>query len=146
MPVDNRAPRRRFFFPLLGCVLLLTGCWKKSGDAIVIGKEYVPAREIVATSNESPSPSATAAPVNDETVQDATGGTTEPAVDPRAIDREQWIVNVEMVADRRKIDVCVEAPEWNALKEGDRVQVAYREGKYTGTVWSAKITKRLPSR
>lgn len=146
MPVDNRPPRRRFFFPLLGCVLLLTGCWKKSGEAVVIGKEYVPAREIVAASNESPSPSATIAPDSDETVQDATEGTTEPAVDPRATDHELWIVNVEMVANLRKIDVRVEAPEWNSFKEGDRVQIAYREGKYTGTVWSAEITKRLPSR
>ena len=59
--------------------------------------------------------------------------------DPRALDHEQWIVNVEMVWDRRRIEVRVEEPRWNALQIGDRVKVTYKVGKYTGTVWESRI-------
>ena len=62
-----------------------------------------------------------------------------PASEPRATRYEQWIVTVRMIADLRQIDVRVDPPRWEALKEGDRVFVTYRQGKYTGTVWDAKI-------
>ena len=57
----------------------------------------------------------------------------------RAIDREQWIVQVRMVSDRRLVNVQVDEPQWQRVKEGDRVRVTYRLGKYTGTVWGADM-------
>ena len=120
MPVDACAVRRRIpFLPIIvGLALFsLAGCAKKSGEAIVLGKEHVPPAELSVSPNESASPSS-------------------PAPSPQP---EQWIVNVEMVADLRKVDVRVERSRWEALREGDHVHVTYRQGKYTGTVWSAEI-------
>jgi hypothetical protein len=135
---------------LLIALLFCTGCWKKSGDAIVLEKEYLPAVERTPTPapNESPTPSITAgsdaaagnAPSEseaDDQVQpdDATG----PTVDPRSTDHEQWILKVELAQGGRRMDVRVEHARWDKLKIGDRVHVTYREGKYTGTVWSADL-------
>ena len=97
------------------------GCLRKSGAAVVLGKEYVPATEISVSPNDPASPNS-----------------AEPSATP--ITRpEQWLVHVEMVADLKKVDVQVERPRWEALHDGDRVRVTYRQGKYTGTVWSAEI-------
>jgi hypothetical protein len=52
---------------------------------------------------------------------------------------EEWIVSVEMVADQRRLNIPVEKARWEKIKEGDRVKVTYREGKYTGTAWTAEI-------
>ena len=62
-----------------------------------------------------------------------------PPLDPRATTDEQWIVSVRMIEGGRQIDVRVDQPQWEKLKINDRVHVTYREGKYTGTVWSAEI-------
>jgi hypothetical protein len=35
--------------------------------------------------------------------------------------------------------VQTDQPKWDKLKESDRVQVTYRIGKYTGTVWASEI-------
>lgn len=123
MSVANRHVSRWFCILLLvtGMTLLgLAGCRKKSGDAIVIGKEYFPASQIEVTPNEAESPAPTVSPT------------------PVTI-AERWIVHVEMVYDLRKVNVDIAKARWEALKEGDRVQVTYREGKYTGTVWSAEL-------
>lgn len=118
---DNRTPGRPLWMAALAVLVLSfagAGCLRKSGAAVVLGKEYVPANEISASPNESASPHSSATPI------------TRP---------EQWLVHVEMVADLKKMDVQVERPRWEALHEGDRVRVTYRQGKYTGTVWSAEI-------
>jgi ribosomal protein L19 len=48
-------------------------------------------------------------------------------------------VKVEMIYDLRKIDIRADRQQFEKLKEGDRIKVAYRIGKYTGTVWDAEI-------
>ena len=53
--------------------------------------------------------------------------------------QEQWKVLVEMRSDLRKVRVLVEPAEWERLKAGDRVNVQFSQGKYTGTIWSSEI-------
>jgi hypothetical protein len=59
--------------------------------------------------------------------------------DPRAMSDEQWLVSVEMVSDLRRFDIHTDKAHWERVKVGDRISVSYRQGKYTGTVWSAEI-------
>jgi hypothetical protein len=98
-----------------GCVVALllmglVGCEKKSGDAIVIGKDYV------------------AAVKEGEGIKDA-----------RATNHEQWIVKVRMRDNGRTIEVRADRAQWEKLHESDQVKVTYRVGKYTGTIWDAEI-------
>jgi hypothetical protein len=100
---------------VFGCVVALLligflGCEKKSGDAIVIGKDYV------AASKEG-----------------------EEIKDERATNHEQWIVKVRIRDNGRTIEVRADRAQWEKLRENDRVKVTYRVGKYTGTVWDAQI-------
>jgi hypothetical protein len=44
-----------------------------------------------------------------------------------------------MIEDRRQIKVQTDKAHFDKLKVGDRIKVSYRQGKYTGTVWSADI-------
>ena len=91
-------------------VIGLGGCEKKSGEAIVVGKDYV------------------AAVKQGEKVKDQ-----------RATNHDQWIVDVRMVGNGRTIQVRADPAQWEKLRENDRVKVTYRVGKYTGTVWDADI-------
>jgi hypothetical protein len=60
--------------------------------------------------------------------------------DPRAYPGlEQWRINVRMVEGGRGFTVGAKKAQFERLKIGDRVKVRYREGKYTGAVWSAEI-------
>lgn len=123
MSLGNRHAPRCFCIVALAAVVAvlgLAGCRKKGGDAVVPGKEYVPAAQIEVTPDESESPAPTVSPT------------------PFTID-EKWIVHVEMVAALRKANVCLAKERWETLKAGDRVHMTYREGKYTGTVWSADL-------
>ena len=100
---------------LLSCVLALLlmglgGCDKKSGDAVVIGKDHV------------------AAVKQGEEIKDEW-----------ATNREQWIVKIRMIDNGRTIEVHVDRAQWEKLRERVRVKVTYRVGKYTGTVWDAEI-------
>jgi hypothetical protein len=88
----------------------LCGCEKKSGDAVVIGKDYVAAAK-----------------------------QGEEIKDERATNHEQWIVKVRMLDDSRTIPVRANRGQWERLRENDRVKVTYRTGKYTGTIWDAEI-------
>jgi hypothetical protein len=94
--------------PLL--MMVLVGCEKKSGYAVVIAKDYV------------------AAAKQDEKIKDE-----------RATNHEQWIVKVRMLDNGRRIQVRADRAQWEKLHESDRVKVTYRAGKYTGTVWNAEI-------
>jgi hypothetical protein len=88
----------------------VAGCDKKSGEAVVIGKDYVAARK-----------------------------EGEEIKDERATNREQWLVKVRMLDNDRRIDVHADQAQWEKLRENDRVKVNYRIGKYTGTVWYSEI-------
>ena len=131
-----------------GMILLtLAGCSRKSGEAVVLEKEHIAAAEIV-----SPTPTP-ASGANDETesardlkpgeivldgylMDKDVRGTSK---DPRALTNEQWLVRVELISGGRKIDVHADRGQYEKVKPGDRVQITYREGKYTGTIWSAEI-------
>jgi hypothetical protein len=99
-------------FGCVGALLLIgfLGCEKRSGDAVVIGKDYVAA---VKQGKE----------IKDE----------------RTTDHEQWIVKVRMRDNGRRIEVRADRAQWEKLRENDQVKVTYRVGKYTGTVWAAEI-------
>jgi hypothetical protein len=105
-----------------------SSCVKKGGEAIVMGKEHVESVEIVEAADNSSADGVSSTPA-------PSPGQGSPA----RMTEEQWIVSVQMVADRRWIDVPVDEARWEKLKEGDRVKVTYREGKYTGTAWAAEI-------
>jgi len=91
-------------------VIGVAGCEKKSGEGVVIGKDYVAA------------------------VKEG-----EKTKDERATNHEQWIVKVRMLDNGRRIDVRADHVQWQKLRENDRVKVNYRVGKYTGTVWDSEI-------
>jgi hypothetical protein len=110
----DRSGMKKSIMP--GCVVALLlmiglgGCEKKSGDAVVVGKDYV------------------AAAKQDEEIKDA-----------RATNHEQWIVKVRMLDNSRTISVRADRAQWERLRENHPVKVAYRIGKYTGTIWDAEI-------
>jgi hypothetical protein len=131
-----------------GMILLsLAACSRKSGEAVVFEKEHIAAAEIV-----SPTPTPTSA-ANDETetardlkpgeivldgylMDKDVRGTSK---DPRSLTNEQWLVRVELISGGRRIDVHADRRQYEKVKPGDHVEVTYREGKYTGTIWSAEI-------
>ena len=139
----------------------LAGCWKKSGQAVVLDKEHIAAAEITPTpaptAEQSASPSSSTPASNELASQEEVPlrelaedeievdsyvmkkdvrGTSR---DPRARPDEQWIVNVQMIEDLRRIKVQTDNAHFDKVKVGDRIKVSYRQGKYTGTVWSADI-------
>ena len=131
-------------------VLGFAGCDKKSGEAVVLEKEHIAAKEIQdAPSSETPSPSPDATPHYEERTLKPGEITVCPYVmlaedrgtgrDPRASSDEQWIVTVRVIRDGRQFNVQADQPRWEKLKAGDRVLVTYRVGKYTGTVWASEI-------
>ena len=63
------------------------------------------------------------------------------SLDPRAFKDDQWLVKLRMSYDGRTSNVQADKGQFDKLKEGDRVQVRYRLGKYTKTVWGAQIEK-----
>jgi hypothetical protein len=128
----------------------LAGCEKKRGEAVVIEKEHIAAKEIQVTpSSGTPVPAAEATPTYEERTLKPGEITVGPYVmlaedrgtsrDPRASNYEQWIVTVRVNRDGRQFNVQADQRQWEKLKEGDRVPVTYRVGKYTGTVWASKI-------
>ena len=131
-----------------GMILLaLAGCSRKSGEAVILEKEHIAAAEIV-----SPTPTpASAVSDEPETARDLKPGeivldgylmdkdVRGTSKDPRALTNEQWLVRVELISGGRKIDVHADRRQYEKVKPGDRVQITYREGKYTGTIWSAEI-------
>jgi hypothetical protein len=127
-------------------IIALTGCEKKSGEAVVLAKEHIPAAPPIAeTPNaESPaSPDEQPRPIADDEIT-VDGYVMKPQVrgtnrDPRALKDEQWLVKVRMLDDGRRIQVHTDRAQWEKMHENDQVKVTYRVGKYTGTVWSAEI-------
>lgn len=145
---------RRGFVPLriiaaVGLALALAGCSKKSGEAIVVSKEHIDARE----PDPSPSPGGQSqteeepvyseremAPdeivVEGHVMKKEVRGTSR---DPRAATEEQWRVTLEMLSPSQTLIVRTDRAHYDKLKKGDRVKVKYSQGNYTGTVWGAEI-------
>jgi hypothetical protein len=127
-------------------IVSLTGCDKKSGQAVVLAKEHIdaalPARKTPNTESTL-NPDEQLRPMADDQIAvdgylmkaDARGTSR----DPRALTNEQWIVKVRMLDDGRKFQVPADQSKWEKLRENDRVNVRYRTGKYTGTVWATEI-------
>ena len=144
----------RFVTGLL-VVFYIAGCEKQSGEAVVLAKEHIAAAPRALS--ETPSAEHTASPNaptptqeqprpigNDEITVDSyvmrpeVRGTSR---DPRALNDEQWLVKVRMMDSGRTFNVQAQRSQFDKIQEGDRVHVKYRSGKYTGTVWSAEITR-----
>jgi hypothetical protein len=130
----------------MSLIIGFSGCEKKSGQAVVLAKEHIaaalpvadtPNAESTASPDEQPRPMA-----DDEIAVD--GDVMKPEVrgtgrDPRVLKAEQWIVKVRMLDNGRRIQVHADQAQWEKLRENDRVNVTFRVGKYTGTVWGAEI-------
>lgn len=136
----------------LVAIISLAGCARQSGDAIVLTKEHIDAAPPIAETSDdkhavSPAEIAraeeTPRPMRDnEIAVDQYVMTKEvrsTSRDPRALKDEQWIVKVRMTHDGRTFNVQTDRAHFGRLKEGDRVYVTYRVGKYTNTVWGAEI-------
>jgi hypothetical protein len=131
-------------FLMAGAILLVAGCQKKEGEAVVLSKEH-----IAAADPAKPSPSAgevTPPPVREMARDEiAIDGVVMKARDRgtgrdlRAFQDEQWLVKVRVIDGGRIFNVPAEKGQFEKLKEGDRVEVTYRVGKYTDTVWSSEI-------
>jgi hypothetical protein len=142
--ITKTVARRTFL--VVGAFLLLTGCQKKEGEAVVLSKEHIAAAD--------PKPSASASETTPPPVREmardeiAVDGVVMKARDrgtgrdPRAFQDEQWLVKVRVIDGGRIFNVPAEKGQFEKLKEGDRVQVRYRVGKYTETVWSSEIRTR----
>jgi hypothetical protein len=143
----------RFVVGLL-VIVSLTGCERRNGEAIVLTKEYIAAAPPTpekpgAEDGSSPTSSVEQIrEINDDEItideyvmKPEVRGTSH---DPRALKDEQWLVKVRMIDDGCTFNVQADQGHFDKLKEGDRVQVRYRIGKYTKTVWDAEIeeTKR----
>ena len=154
--------RPQVIFGLVAVLLAtvsLAGCWKKSGQATVLEKEHIAAKEVTSTpsaqesaSSSSPTPGLDGVVIHEEVPLrelaedeiDVDGHVMKKDVrgtsrDPRAMADEQWIVRVQMVDDLRRIKVQTDKAHFDKVKVGDRIKVSYRQGKYTGTVWAAEI-------
>lgn len=144
--------RGRVFWNCLALVVFmamsLTSCSKKTGEAVVVEKEHIDARE--PNADASPSPSNESAKEESGLREmapdeiDANGFVMKKEVrgtskDPRASTDEQWRVTVELTGRSRRFVVRTDRKRYDKLKNGDRVKVKYSEGDYTGTVWSAEF-------
>jgi hypothetical protein len=140
--------RKSVPLPILATVLIIgvTGCDKKSGEAVVLSKEHIDAAPPIEQTQEAQFATTSKAKVrptaDDEIAVD--GYVMKPEVrgtshDPRALKDEQWLVKVRILNGGRTLQVPADQAKWEKLRENDRVKVRYRTGKYTGTVWAAEI-------
>ena len=127
-------------------VIVLAGCEKNRGEAVVLVKEHI---EAASPTGETPnaqsasSPNEQLRPMRDDEIA-VDGYVMKPkergtSRDPRALKHEQWIVKVRMLDNGRTLQVPVDQAKWEKLRENDRIRIRYRRGKYTGTVWAAEI-------
>lgn len=131
---------------VVALVVTMTGCNKRSGEAMVVSNEHIDAGEM-----PSASPTVTASPAADQSVRPLAddeitvdGYVMKPELrgtskDPRALSNEQWLVKVRLVEGGLQFNVPADRARWEKVKPGDRVMVTYSQGKYTGTVWGAEI-------
>ena len=149
---------RLLFGLVAACVVF--GCHKGSGEAVVLEKEYIAAREVIETPaaevTPTPSEQSGVTPTEEEprpmapdeitvgqlVMKAADRGTPR---DPRALKDEQWLITVRVVDGGRTFYVHANQAQYEQLKPGDLVKLKYGVGKYTGTVWSADIVE-LPRR
>jgi Ni/Co efflux regulator RcnB len=131
----------------------LAACQKQVSEAIVVGKEHI-AAAAASTATPTGSPAGEQARMNEEQTRPMRNGEIVidqyvmksedrgTGRDPRAIQDEQWLVKVRLVNSERTFNVPADRARFERLREGDRVQVRYRVGKYTNTVWSSDIVEK----
>jgi hypothetical protein len=127
-------------------VIAVTGCEKKSSEAVVLAKEHIdaaPPNAETPNAQSEPGPTAEIRPMADDEIA-VDGYVVKPEArgtsrDPRALQHEQWLVKVRMLDNGRRFQVPTDQTKWEKLRENDRVKVKYRTGKYTGTVWAAEL-------
>lgn len=137
---------------MIGVALEVGACSKKRGEAIVLEKEHIDVAETTPMPAPGSSPLATATPGTDEPVTremepdeiDVDGYVMKKEVrgtskDPRAGSDEKWLVKVRLVEGGRWINVHTDRRHYDKAQIGDRIKVRYKEGNYTGTIWSAEI-------
>ena len=152
---------------LAGLIILATlaGCDRRHSEAIVLEKEHIAIQSPTPTPTPTPAsseseptaeqhtvpntakPDAEAEPEPREMEPDeiAVDGVVMKAAlrgtdrDPRASAHEQWLVKVRTTDTGRTFNVHTDQARYEKLRAEDRVQVTYRVGKYTGTVWSAEF-------
>jgi len=114
----------------------------------VLSKEHIAAAQPTSetsaaehrpTSNEEPRP------IRDDEIT-VDGYVMKPEVrgtgrDPRALKEEQWLVKVRLIDNGRTFNAQADQSQFDKLMKDDRVQVRYRIGKYTKTIWGAQIEK-----
>jgi hypothetical protein len=126
--------------------IAVTGCEKRSGEAVVLAKEHIDAALPIAetpNAQSTPGPGEQLRPIADVEIT-VDGYVMKPEVrgtsrDPRALNHEQWIVRVRMLDDGRRFQIQAHQTQWQKLRENDAVKATYHVGKYTGTVWGAEI-------
>jgi hypothetical protein len=137
--------------------LAFGGCDKKRSDAIVTAKEHIDVAEIKPSPTPMATPDeakvhATTSPEGEQVVLkemasdeiDVDGIVMKKEVrgtskDPRAGSDEQWRITVDIVEARRSHTIHSDRAHYDKLKVGDRVKVRYRQGQYTGAVWTADL-------
>ena len=125
-------------------ILSLAGCEKRRDDAIVLEKEHIAAAEKTDVTSSSTPDTGIRSMRDDEITVDSyvmkreVRGTSR---DPRALKDEQWLVKVRTIRDNRTFGIPAERGQCDRLEVGDRVQISYQVGKYTGTVWGARIVE-----
>jgi hypothetical protein len=85
-------------------IIGVTGCEKKSGEAVVLAKEHIPAALPIAETpyaQSAPSPDEQLRPVADDEIT-VDGYVMKPEArgtgrDPRALNAEQWLIKVRML-------------------------------------------------
>jgi hypothetical protein len=117
---------RRLVFGLVA-ILSVVGCERRSGDAIILAKEHIDA---AAPTTETPTAGGDEIAVDSYVMKPEVRGTSR---DPRALKDEQWLVKVRVVYSGRTLNVHADQSQFEKLKTGDRVDIRYRVGKYTGT-------------
>ena len=93
-------------------IIGVTGCEKKSGEAVVLAKEHIPAALPIAETpyaQSAPSPDEQLRPVADDEIT-VDGYVMKPEArgtgrDPRALNAEQWLIKVRMLDNGRTIQV-----------------------------------------
>ena len=131
-------------------IVSVAGCERRSGEAIVLTKEYIAAApptpgKSAEEASSSASPEEGIREIRDDEItvdgyvmKREVRGTSR---DPRALQHEQWRVTVQTISDGRTFNLQTDQSHFDKLKEGDRIRVAYHVGKYTGTVWGAELEK-----
>lgn len=134
-----------------------SGCSKKRSEAIVIAKEHIDVAEIKPSPTAKPSMDdvedrpADSAEVEGDTLRELApdeitvdGFVMKKEIrgtgkDPRAKNEEQWRIQIQIADLGLSKTIQTDRAHYDKLKIGDRIRVAYYQGKYTGTVWAADI-------